>query len=105
MLLFGAFVSFLMPKLGAGKSAAAAVAIGVVFLGVGFFLFVYIWVRWTLPRFRYDTLMEFGWKYMVPVTLANVLITGFVIACAGGKWRSFAPHRHSVGAVMRAYSS
>lgn len=50
---------------------------------VGFFLFVYIWVRWTLPRFRYDTLMEFGWKYMIPVTLANVLITGFVVA-----WRS-----------------
>ncbi len=50
---------------------------------VGFFLFVYIWVRWTLPRFRYDTLMEFGWKYMVPVTLANVLLTGFFIAWRG----------------------
>jgi NADH-quinone oxidoreductase subunit H len=51
---------------------------------VAFFLFVYIWVRWTLPRFRYDTLMEFGWKFMIPVTLANVLITGFVVAWRGG---------------------
>jgi len=48
-----------------------------------FFLLLYIWIRWTLPRFRYDTLMEFGWKYMIPVTLANVLITGFIVA-----WRT-----------------
>ncbi len=50
---------------------------------VGFFLFLYIWVRWTLPRFRYDTLMEFGWKRLVPISIANLLITGFVIA-----WRA-----------------
>jgi NADH-quinone oxidoreductase subunit H len=50
---------------------------------VGFFLFLYIWVRWTLPRFRYDTLMEFGWKRLVPISIANLLITGFVIA-----WRN-----------------
>jgi NADH-quinone oxidoreductase subunit H len=50
---------------------------------VGCFLFLYIWVRWTLPRFRYDTLMEFGWKRLVPISIANLLITGFVIA-----WRS-----------------
>jgi NADH-quinone oxidoreductase subunit H len=50
---------------------------------VGFFIFLYIWVRWTLPRFRYDTLMEFGWKRLVPISIANLLITGFVIA-----WRA-----------------
>ncbi|MGH9416030.1 MAG: NADH-quinone oxidoreductase subunit NuoH [Terriglobales bacterium] len=47
---------------------------------VCFFLFLYIWVRGTLPRFRYDQLMSFGWKVLVPLALANVLVTSFVVA-------------------------
>jgi NADH-quinone oxidoreductase subunit H len=47
---------------------------------VSFFLFLYIWVRGTLPRFRYDQLMSFGWKVLVPLALANVLVTSLVIA-------------------------
>jgi len=44
------------------------------------FLFFYIWVRGTLPRFRYDQLMAFGWKFLLPVGLANILATGAVEA-------------------------
>jgi NADH-quinone oxidoreductase subunit H len=44
------------------------------------FLFVYIWMRGTLPRFRYDQLMAFGWKFLLPVALLNVLATSLVIA-------------------------
>jgi NADH-quinone oxidoreductase subunit H len=44
----------------------------------GFFLFVYIWVRWTVPRFRYDQLMSLGWKFMLPLTLAYVVIIATV---------------------------
>ena len=40
----------------------------------GFFLFFYIWVRWTVPRFRYDQLMSLGWKFMLPLTLAYVVV-------------------------------
>ncbi len=43
------------------------------------FLFVYVWMRGTLPRFRYDQLMAFGWKLLLPVSLANVVITATVI--------------------------
>jgi NADH-quinone oxidoreductase subunit H len=43
------------------------------------FLFVYVWMRGTLPRFRYDQLMSFGWKLLLPVSLANVVITAFAI--------------------------
>jgi NADH-quinone oxidoreductase subunit H len=47
------------------------------------FLFVYIWVRGTLPRFRYDQLMAFGWKFLLPVAIANLVITALVVA-----WRA-----------------
>jgi NADH-quinone oxidoreductase subunit H len=46
---------------------------------VVFFLFLFMWVRWTIPRFRYDQLMDLGWKKLIPLALANMLITGAVI--------------------------
>ena len=53
---------------------------------VAFFLFVFIWLRGTLPRFRYDQLMHFGWKVLVPLALLNVLVTGAVALLLG--WRA-----------------
>jgi NADH-quinone oxidoreductase subunit H len=49
------------------------------FTKVFIFLFVYIWMRGTLPRFRYDQLMSFGWKFLLPVSIANVILTTVVI--------------------------
>ena len=45
-------------------------------LKVAFFLFLFIWVRWTFPRFRYDQLMRLGWKVMLPLALFNIFLTG-----------------------------
>jgi NADH-quinone oxidoreductase subunit H len=47
------------------------------------FLFLYVWVRGTLPRFRYDQLMGFGWKFLLPLAIANVVVTGLVLAFHG----------------------
>jgi NADH-quinone oxidoreductase subunit H len=46
-------------------------------------LFFYIWMRWTLPRYRYDQLMEFGWKWLLPAAVVNLLATAFVIVYWG----------------------
>ncbi len=48
-----------------------------------FFLFVFIWVRATFPRLRYDQLMDYGWKVLLPLALANILITGGILAFWG----------------------
>jgi NADH-quinone oxidoreductase subunit H len=44
------------------------------------FLFLYIWVRSTLPRFRYDQLMSFGWKFLLPLAIANIIVTSLILA-------------------------
>ena len=45
----------------------------------GFFLFVYVWVRWTLPRFRYDQMLTFAWKLLLPLTLINLSVTAVIV--------------------------
>jgi len=69
-------------QVGAGTLSSALTSL--VFLGsfvvkVAILLWIFIWVRWTLPRFRYDTLMDLGWRTLLPWTLGNAIITAIVL--------------------------
>lgn len=63
----------------AGVNVANIIGILVLFAKLCFFIFFYMWVRWTVPRFRYDQLMRLGWKMLIPLSIANIIITGLVI--------------------------
>jgi NADH-quinone oxidoreductase subunit H len=69
-------VFFELPE-GAAGTAISVLCFTVKLLAV---LFLYIWVRWTLPRFRYDQLMKLGWKTFVPLALLNIVLTGIVVS-------------------------
>ena len=62
-----------------GTNIVAILGTVALLLKVAFFLFFFMWVRWTIPRFRYDQLMNLGWKKLIPLALANMLVTGALI--------------------------
>ena len=65
----------------------AAVLQGLCLFGkIVFFLFFFMWVRWTIPRFRYDQLMNLGWKIVIPLALLNMIITGGLILLKQNNW-------------------
>jgi len=57
----------------------ALIGVGVIAAKIAFFIFFFMWVRWTIPRFRYDQLMQLGWKILIPLAILNVMITGLTI--------------------------
>jgi NADH-quinone oxidoreductase subunit H len=63
---------------------AAAVGMGVFWGKVAVGCWFFLLVRWTLPRFRYDQLLDLGWKYLVPASLLNIVVTGAVLMLRGG---------------------
>lgn len=73
------FGGYNMPLIGRFVSDPNMLAVlGTVFLfaKIFFFIFLFMWVRWTLPRFRYDQLMHLGWKILIPLAIANIILTG-----------------------------
>jgi NADH-quinone oxidoreductase subunit H len=72
----------LLPAFG-GPVVQALLPVFWFVLKVFSFLFLYVWVRGTLPRFRYDQLMGFGWKFLLPIAIVNVMATSLVLALHG----------------------
>jgi NADH-quinone oxidoreductase subunit H len=63
----------------AGPTIAPLIGVAVMFAKIFLFIFFFMWVRWTIPRFRYDQLMDLGWKSLIPLAIANIVVTAVVI--------------------------
>jgi len=63
----------------ADPNLQALIGVAVMFGKTIFFIFVFMWIRWTIPRFRYDQLMNLGWKILIPFSLINLVATGLAM--------------------------
>ncbi|MEN9395082.1 MAG: NADH-quinone oxidoreductase subunit NuoH [Bacteroidota bacterium] len=82
-LYFGGYNFPFQHELGLDGNVLTAVQTAVFFGKILMFIFLFMWIRWTLPRFRYDQLMNLGWKILLPLAIANIIITGFVMLFTG----------------------
>jgi NADH-quinone oxidoreductase subunit H len=78
-LYFGGYDIPFVDESAMNVNLAAGLGALALFAKILFFIFVFMWVRWTIPRFRYDQLMNLGWKGLIPIALVNMLITAAVI--------------------------
>jgi NADH-quinone oxidoreductase subunit H len=62
-----------------GVNIANVIGIAALFAKLCFFIFFFMWIRWTIPRFRYDQLMNLGWKILIPLSIFNIIITGICL--------------------------
>jgi NADH-quinone oxidoreductase subunit H len=78
-LYFGGYDIPYIELLELPQNVVAMLGFGFFFFKIICFIFFFMWVRWTLPRFRYDQLMNLGWKILIPLSILNVIITGAMI--------------------------
>lgn len=77
-LYFGGYNFPFMYELGLSHNWITIIGVFVFFLKIFGFIFFFMWIRWTLPRFRYDQLMNLGWKILIPLAIANIVLTGVI---------------------------
>ena len=75
-LYFGGYNFPFMHHLGLSANLITILGVVALFAKIIFFIFFFMWVRWTIPRFRYDQLMNLGWKVLIPLAIANIVLTG-----------------------------
>lgn len=82
-LYFGGYTFPFMNDLGLSQNTMSI--LGLLFLlgKIFFFIFLFMWVRWTIPRFRYDQLMRLGWQVLIPLAIINIVLTGIAITFFG----------------------
>jgi len=69
-----------------GQNLLATLQIVSLLVKIVIFIFFFMWVRWTIPRFRYDQLMRLGWKILIPLAIFNMLVTGFLVLLKQNHW-------------------
>lgn len=78
-LYFGGYNFPFMNDLGLDHNTITIIGAIGLFLKISFFIFFFMWIRWTVPRFRYDQLMNLGWKILIPLSVINIFITGGIL--------------------------
>ncbi|TDS14576.1 NADH-quinone oxidoreductase subunit NuoH [Sphingobacterium paludis] len=77
-LYFGGYNFPFMHDLGLSPNWITILGVVAFFIKIFGFIFFFMWIRWTLPRFRYDQLMNLGWKMLIPLAIANIVLTGII---------------------------
>ena len=77
-LYFGGYNFPFMNDLGLSPNLLTILGTVALFAKIIFFIFFFMWIRWTIPRFRYDQLMNLGWKMLIPLAVVNLLVTGAI---------------------------
>lgn len=77
-LYFGGYNFPFMYDLGLSDNWITIIGVLVFFAKIFAFIFFFMWIRWTLPRFRYDQLMNLGWKVLIPLAITNIVLTGVI---------------------------
>ncbi|MFA5972190.1 MAG: NADH-quinone oxidoreductase subunit NuoH [Lentimicrobiaceae bacterium] len=75
-LYFGGYNMPFIDQLGLSPNALTLLGTAFFFMKIFFMIFLFMWIRWTLPRFRYDQLMNLGWKGLIPLAMFNIFATG-----------------------------
>ncbi|KAF0241541.1 MAG: NADH-quinone oxidoreductase subunit [Chitinophagaceae bacterium] len=84
-LFFGGYDIPFLDESKLAVNTAAIIGVFALITKIVIFLFLFMWIRWTIPRFRYDQLMNVGWKKLIPLALFNMLLTGAMILWMQGK--------------------
>ncbi|MBK6641558.1 MAG: NADH-quinone oxidoreductase subunit NuoH [Bacteroidetes bacterium] len=87
-LYFGGYNFPFLNSLGLSHNATAILGTVLMFGKIFFFIFFFMWVRWTIPRFRYDELMRLGWKILIPLAVLNIVITAVVLLFKYDLWNT-----------------
>ena len=78
-MYFGGYDLPFFNEASVAPNMAALIGVGTLLIKIVLFIFLFMWIRWTIPRFRYDQLMGLGWKTLIPLALFNMLLTGAII--------------------------
>jgi NADH-quinone oxidoreductase subunit H len=84
-LYFGGYNFPFIDQLGLSPNMLSIVGTLIFFGKIFFFIFFFMWIRWTIPRFRYDQLMHLGWRTMIPLAILNILGTGVYVLYKNGQ--------------------